>query len=359
YHTLWIGFKGLLGLLTLSAGYGAMLLWTDRSQATSSIAESLRIKMVFLRGLSAITTLGLGVLTIWLMSKGDAATPSDASMRILWQLTQSAAAGGALLAGCWIVFARKAGIVLLHAGIGLMMYYELHVAMTAVETQMNLEEGERTDYVHDIRTYELAIIDKTDATEDKVVAIPKGKIVDGNSIDAKELPFIVVIDQLLSNSHLRPLSPGESNPSTTGLGLEWFAEAKRPGSGVDTDSKVDMAATYVTLKPKDGGAPLGTYLVGMLLSMSGETDTIRVGEKTFELALRPKRYYKPYVFELKDVKKEDYIGTSTPRNYASTVHIVDRDRNVDEEKTIWMNNPLRFANETFYQSGYHQEKDGS
>jgi ABC-type transport system involved in cytochrome c biogenesis permease subunit len=37
------------------------------------------------------------------------------------------------------------------------------------------------------------------------------------------------------------------------------------------------------------------------------------------------------------------------------VHIRDLGRSVDEDKTIWMNNPLRFADETFYQSGYYKE----
>ncbi|MBC8117941.1 MAG: cytochrome c biogenesis protein CcsA, partial [Candidatus Saccharimonas sp.] len=177
-------------------------------------------------------------------------------------------------------------------------------------------------------------------------------------IDVPELPFKIEVTQLVPNSHLRAASVRDKNPATAGLGIEWFAEPKKPGAGVDTDSKIDMVAAYIALTSRESDKPLGTYLVGMLLSMSGETDTIRVGDKVYELALRPKRYYKDYQFTLKDVKKEDYLGTTTPRNYASTVGIIDKTRNVDEEKTIWMNNPLRFANETFYQSSYHRGQDG-
>ena len=362
YSTLWIGFVGSLAMLGLASAYAAVQQWSRPVHATN------QAKGWFVRGLLAVVSVGLVVLVGWLFSQGDAVRPSDSALRILWQLTQATFAGAALLAGCWVVFKKRAGVVLLHAGIGLMMYYELHVSLTAIETQMNLEEGETSSFVHDIRTFELAVIDKTDPKSDRVVAIPRSLLLDSaptsatgvaKPIDFAELPFTVEITRFEPNSHLRAASSQDANPATTGLGVEWFAESKRPGSGTDADSKVDMATAYVTLKSRDGGKPLGTYLVGMLLSMSGETDTVAVGDKVYELSLRAKRYYKDYRFTLKDVRNETYIGTSTPRSYASTTAIVDPTRNVDEEKTIWMNNPLRFANETFYQSGYHKGQDGA
>ena len=57
-----------------------------------------------------------------------------------------------------------------------------------------------------------------------------------------------------------------------------------------------------------------------------------------------------------DVRKDDYLGTDTPRNYSSDVRLVDPTRSVDREVHIWMNNPLRFAGETFYQSGYNLDR---
>ncbi len=359
YHTLWVGFEGLLALLALAAAYGTAQQWSQ------PLAETQQVKGWFVRGLLAFATVGLTALVGWLLWSGAAARPSDSSLRILWQLTQSAFAGVALLAGCWIVFRKKAGIVLLHAGVGLMMYYELHVAMTAVETQMRLAEGETSNFVHDIRTIELAVIDKSKPDEHSVVAIPRSMLlsaaprsegVAGKPIDVPELPFKIEVTRFLPNSHLRLVSERDKNPATAGLGTEWFAESKKKGAGVDSDSKVDVATMYVTLTSREAGQPLGTYLVSMWTS--NDPDTVRVGDRTFELTLRPKRYYKDYRFTLKDVRKEDYLGTSTPRNYASTVGIVDKTRSVDEEKTIWMNNPLRFANETFYQSGYDRDEHG-
>jgi ABC-type transport system involved in cytochrome c biogenesis permease subunit len=347
YQTLWIGYGGLLALVSLGFIYLTITQVQNRSHKRRTAMQWLGISLTSIIALTCAVLLGVMIIG------GTAVRPSDASLRILWQLTQGGVASAALLAGCWIVFGKRSGIVLLHSGIGLMMFYELHVAMTAVETQMQIEEGETTNFVSDIRTFELAVIDKSKPNEEHVTAFPRSMIIQPNAVlDSAGLPFKLVINEVVPSSHLRAVSSTDKNPATTGLGVEWFAEPKKPGSGTDTDSKVDMAAAYVTVTDRQTDKPIGTYLVGMLLSMSNETDTFRIGEKTYELSLRPKRYYKPYQFRLGDVRKDDYIGTSTPRNYASTVHIEDSTRNVDEEKTIWMNNPLRFADETFYQSGY-------
>ncbi len=49
------------------------------------------------------------------------------------------------------------------------------------------------------------------------------------------------------------------------------------------------------------------------------------------------------------------MGTNTPKNYSSHLRLVDKSRNVDRTVKIWMNNPLRFAGETFYQSNYGRD----
>ncbi len=389
YSTQWTVYQGLLGLAAVAAAIafvnschqpllGKDEQWSLQRVLKGALKVSLLgmtgfslagmfiffykppekwVRLLFFRGLLAATAILFATLCTRMLLLGEAGRPSDSSMRILWQLAQGTVASIALLGGCWTVFGKRAGIVLLHGGIGLMMFYELHVALTAVETQMNLVEGEQTNFVQDIRTNEFAITDITDPKEDHVVAVPKSIALAQGLIDHPDLPFKIRIDpkNFVQNAKLRAASPRDNNPATTGIGLIWFPEPVKPGAGADSDSKVDTPTAYVTLESKADQKPLGTYLVGLEISAIDEADTVRVGAKSYKIELRPKRYYKTYRFELKDVKREDYLGTSTPRNYASTVHIVDSARSVNEEKTIWMNNPLRFANETFYQSSYYQE----
>ena len=93
-------------------------------------------------------------------------------MRILWQLIKGGLAGLVLLAGCVLVFRKRAGIVLLHAGVALVMANELVVHTLHVEGQMQIREGETVNYVQDIRTVELAVVDPSDAKTDDVVVVP-------------------------------------------------------------------------------------------------------------------------------------------------------------------------------------------
>ncbi len=351
YRTQWIGYQGLLGLAAVVAGFAFVAL----CQQPLPKSSEKRVRQLFLRGLLVAIGFGMGALLTWILQRGEAGRPSDASLRILWQLTQGTVASLALLGGCWTVFGKRAGVVLLHGGVGLMMFYELHVALTAVETQLSLAEGERTNYVQDVRTFELAVSDTTDPTLDRVVAIPKSIVLGSQPIDNPDLPFKIQITGYQPNAILRSVSPHDKNPATEGMGLVVFPEAATPSAGADSAGGIDEPAVYVNLQSKADDKLLGTYLASFGMWSRDQSDSVRVGEKTYKIELRPKRYYKPYRFELVDVRKDDYLGTNTPRNYASTVHIVDQSRNVDEEKTIWMNNPLRFANETFYQSNYSQE----
>ncbi|MBI3865371.1 MAG: cytochrome c biogenesis protein CcsA [Planctomycetia bacterium] len=301
----------------------------------------------------------------------------DPSMRILWQLVQGTFAGLVLLAGCWLIFGKRAGIVLLHGGVGLMMFSELWVGTTAVEVQMHLVEGETVNFVQDIRTNELAVIDDSDPAHDSVVAIPQRLLKRGEVIQHEKLPFDLRIVDYLQNSELRSIRSDDKNPATSGLGMEMIAVEAKAGVGTSSDGKVDESAIYVEVLKKGTTESLGTYLASLVqsrlvearqrtglseselrarhrvgpfvLKMSQPTEVDCSG-KTYRLALRFKRTYEPYSMKLEDVRFDKYIGTNTAKNYSSKLHLSDPSRNVDTNVTVWMNNPLRYAGQTFYQS---------
>ena len=310
----------------------------------------------------------VGILTAvlaYLFYEGDNATPGDSSMRILWQLIKGGIAGGVLLAGCVLLFKKRAGVVLLHGGIGLMMISELLVGLMAVEAQMPIDEGDTNNYVQDIRELEISVVDKdfSDA-EDQQTVIPERLLKDvGRKISHDNLPFDVKIVEYLQNTELLdwPIMPRDEgkgvteNIATHGNGKQYVVASVRQGSGTDVGGAVDQSAVYVELYKKDSDESIGTYLLALIFSMGKATDEVEIDGKTYELNLRFKRTYKPYSLHLIDIRKEDYAGTSTPRDYSSYVRLVDPTRDTDTNVRIWMNNPLRFAGETFYQSNYSKD----
>ena len=281
----------------------------------------------------------------------------DEYMRILWQLTQGLGAGVLMLAGAIMVFRRRAGIVVLHAGVGIMMIGVVVAALYSVEERVTLFEGETTNYTYDIRTAELAVVDSSDERHDDVTVVPVGMLEEATeeAISHGGLPFDVKLVEFFPNAILKPIGQMEDDfeaVATTGVGTQWAAVGQRKASGADADSAVDLPAAYVQFIDKQTQKPIDTHLLSIIQASADEPEHVKVGERSYEVYLRFKRTYRPFSLTLLDVKKEDYVGTSTPRNYSSDIRLVDATRGEDRKVHIWMNNPLRFANLTFYQSGY-------
>ena len=342
WSALWLLSKVTLGVACLA------MVW-----ALSNIGPGRRTE----RWILIASLIGLGGLLAWLLYQGDAAKMNDSSMRILWQLIKGTVASLVLLAGCTLLFRKHAAVQLIHGGIALMMLSELLVGTTVVESRMSIREGETVNFVYETRAVELAIVDDSDPDFYHVVAVPRSMLLASQTIQHEELPFDIEIVRYLENATLRRAKIGEKNPATAGIGQEWMAEAVLSSTG--TDSSVNMPAVYVTFKAKNGDETLGTHLVSLLVSSQDMDEAVSVREggvaKTYRASLRFKRTYKDFSIHLIDVRKDDYVGTDMARNYSSEVQLVDKARNVRRTIPIWMNNPLRFAGDTFYQSGYHDD----
>lgn len=295
--------------------------------------------------------------------------PSDeASMRILYQLVKATFAAAILLAGCIAVFKRRAGVVLLHAGIGLMMFYDVLVGVEHIESQMTIVEGESANYSRDIREVEFAVIDRSGQDEDLVTVVPASKFYStGSHVSDALLPFDMEVIEYYPNSDVRGLrsfGPNEEqpdNPADAGIGTSVVAIPKPVVKGTETGGAVDIPSAYVKLTSKDGDE-LGVWLVSALFDIAdtgfGKTQTVRVDGKVYDIALRYVRHYNDYTITLNDVQKNDYKGTSQVKDYSSYITLSAPEQDLEFDYRIWMNNPMRFAGKTFYQSGYSMTDDG-
>jgi ABC-type transport system involved in cytochrome c biogenesis permease subunit len=337
---LWQCFRGLLAALTIGLAY-VLTFWNAPAKT----------KLIEWRVLLVVNVL-LAILTVWLLANPDARI-DNSGIRILWQLAKGTAAAIVMLVGCVMVFRKRAGIVLLHAGIAVIMLTELFTAVAAVESQMVIAEGDTANYSSDVRTSELAVIDHSPANHDQVTVVPKNILVDnvgaGTPIDDANLPFTIRVHRWLQNSKLRAAAAGEINAATAGVGTKTIADEVPAATGVGEDAaKVDVSAAYVELTSKTTGKSLGTFLV----SQDVREQQVEVNGKTYHLALRFERIYHPFTVTLKDFRFDRYAGTDTAKNFSSLVVFKDPQHNIDREVKISMNNPLRYAGNTFYQSNF-------
>ncbi|MDB5297090.1 MAG: cytochrome c assembly protein, partial [Phycisphaerales bacterium] len=267
-------------------------------------------------------------------------------------LLTSAVAAAALALTGWL-HRKRTGVIVIHFGLILILLGELVTARFAVESQLNLVEGQTQDWVHDIRHPELVVLDTTPADHDAVVAVPHGRIEQsGATVADARLPFEIKVDEYLPNSTLPDRSPGAAAArATAGAGLLMDAVSLRVFTGTGQDSsKVNMPSAYVTLTK--GGQPVGTYMVSTGLA---KPQAVVVDGKTYGLALRFTRHYKPYSVTLLDFTHEVHQGTDKAKNFAAHVRLKDPAAGVDREVTIRMNQPLRYAGDTLFQSGFDPE----
>lgn len=347
YDTVW----QIMGLTLLAASGALVFLGLSDGQTRSSRWFMLVMAVLSAMGSSAV-----------LLSP----PLEDAGMRILYQLLKGTLCGLVLMLGCWMVFQKRAGVVLLHAGIGLLMVYEIIVGMNAgtMEASMQIEEGHTATYTTDIRSSELAVIDLSDSKEDVETIIPGRMLVEGAAFDDSRLPFSIELLDYYPHSDLynkvakfrmsRPGQPAEApkepDLATTGLG-QTFQIVDLPTSvGTDTSGQVDTPSGYIKVIDRETKKDLGTYLVTTILT---RPESIQYNGKTYMLELRFRRTYTPFHLTLKDVQKNVYVGTDRPKDFRSVVTLVDKSHGTRlEDVHIWMNNPLRYGGFTFYQSNY-------
>jgi hypothetical protein len=79
---------------------------------------------------------------------------------------------------------------------------------------------------------------------------------------------------------------------------------------------------------------------------------ITVGGRDYHLVMRPTRYYKPFTMQLMHFSHDLYKGTDTPKNFSSRIHLTRADTGENREVLIYMNNPLRYSGETYYQGSF-------
>ena len=252
---------------------------------------------------------------------------------------------------------KKLGIHLTHAGLIVMLAGGLMTDLFAIESQMRLGPGNTKNYLEDPRAMELAIIDTTDAELDQVTAIPDAVLRRRHEIDHPSLPFRVLVRHYFQNSqlHMAKDHTGQMAPlANQGIGAQVAVQSLPRATAPD---ERDVVSAVVELIPREPGAPsLGTWLISESL---GSPQIFSFGGKSWRIEMRSARYYRPYSVTLQRFTHEKYAGTEIPKNFASRVTLIDPERQTNRDVLIYMNHPLRYRGDTFYQAGFQKDDSAS
>lgn len=268
---------------------------------------------------------------------------------------------------------KKYGIILIHAGLIFLLAGQFLTEIFQVESNLRLDVGATRNYTEAPRRNELAVIDTSDPNSDKVTVIPESLLARGGVISTPSLPFSLQVEKYSQNSQFSgPMMPGEKINSADGIGHRLPFTPEPPATGMDSEDN-----PLAVVKVNSDKGPIGEWLVSTWLTRYPEFEQLQAatggmfgnaltapqsftyGGHTWQIALRPVRYYKPYNISLLAFTHDLYAGTDIPKNFSSKIHLSDPSTGEDRDVLIYMNNPLRYHGETFYQSGYEPGDRGT
>ncbi|MEI8313819.1 MAG: cytochrome c biogenesis protein ResB [Verrucomicrobiota bacterium] len=248
---------------------------------------------------------------------------------------------------------RQPGLVVIHIGVGLLLIGQLLTDVFSAESMMHMRNGETKNYSEASSHFELAVVDKTEVATDQVVAIPEALLQRKAVIRHPNLPFNIQVRTFYSNSALveKPQEGFTQLNTSGGFGAgAWWRELPHEA---ETDRR-DMPSAIVELRTPQGS--LGTYLVSAYLD---QPQVVSLNGRQYELTLRPERFYKPFNLHLVEFRHDKYPGTDIPKNFSSRVRVQRPDTGEDREVLIYMNNPLRYNGDTYYQASFDTDNQGT
>ncbi len=228
----------------------------------------------------------------------------------------------------------KVGIHLTHFGLMVLLVGELAIGLLQEDFSLRLGEGETRGYSESFRRNEVVLINKSDPQEDEVVAIPESFIADLKPVQHGNMPFQVITRAYYPNANIGLLSSLPEGMDASVFAPNFSTHGIGPRLGISplpityNDQERNLPAALVELVGTSGS--LGTWLVSPMLIAP---QPFEYEGKSWEIAFRFEREYKPFAVELIELRHDIYPGSNIPKNFSSLVR-VRADGSEDRESLI-------------------------
>ena len=247
----------------------------------------------------------------------------------------------------------KAGIWMVHLGLILLLLGQLATDLLSNESNLHLREGETRNYSESNREVELAVVDITDPSVDKVVTVAHQALAQQKTLRLPELPFTVKVQKFYENSSLENRTANSAEPAAATQGVGTRAILKPLPRVTATDRRDIPTVTYELLA---GDKSLGTWIASEYINAP---QLLTYEGRQYQMELRLRRHYKPFSLHLLEFRHDLYPGTEIPKNFSSRLVLHRSDETEKREVLIKMNNPLRYMGETFYQASFDPDNQGT
>ena len=235
-----------------------------------------------------------------------------------------------------------AGVIVAHVGILWMLVAGLVEYVASTKGYMKLYPEQSTDEYISFFEWEITI-HEDGLTREYVIPGEKFIQLAGDqraTFRHADLPFELAIERVHKNSTVIPVGRGrpEDPPPVGGYIL-------RPLQ-MNKEAEADVAGCVAIIRDVQGGDESRVILWGL----QQVPYTLERAEKRYAIDLHRRRWQVPFRIELAEFRKIDHPGTRMAASYESDVVKVESGNT--EPITISMNNPLRHAGYTLFQSSW-------
>ena len=266
---------------------------------------------------------------------------------------------------------KRIGIFLIHGGLIFLLLGQFLTEIFQIESNLRIAEGETRNFTENSRENELAVIDVSDPAHDSVVAIPESLLKKDKEIHHPKLPFTLRVKEYFPNSFPTTDTNERSAAlsAAQGVGQRLFFSNTEKTAKMDDENKPAALIEVLSGQGQKSEWVVSTWLtkipwIGVLreklISMGdllNRPQSFEFAGRQYQLALRPIRYYNDYSIKLIDFSHDRYKGTDTPKNFSSRIHLQNPKTGEDRDVLIYMNNPLRYAGQTYYQGSFDRFDD--
>lgn len=240
---------------------------------------------------------------------------------------------------------KKAGVLISHSGILLMIISAGVTEMTEQRGTMDFFEGESSNVAQDYYEYVVEISERTAGMPKEVhvvrgqfLADLHGKLAPVRTVRLPELPFDMQFTRYSKNG--RVMSVNEMAPPGDTPVIDGYYIFDKPPQ---KDAETNIGACYGKVLPREGEALPSFILTGDAF----HPHTVKIGERVFAFQLRKYLWTMPFTVRLDKATAEYYPNSQKPKLFES---MVTRIENGSEAKfEIKMNMPMRYEGLTFYQ----------
>lgn len=274
---------------------------------------------------------------------------------------------------------KKLGIHIAHGGIILLLVGQLATDMFSRETMLRFSEGQTKNYSESARYYELAFTSDAGDGKEQVITVPDRLLAKGGEIKSENLPFTIRVKQYLINSDPSFRAPMMQNgPPVTTNGIARYFDFHDVAESKSMDSRNVPTALMEIVGPNGS---LGDWVVSdwagedvlmdVVRSSYGngigdavaahlsEPQAIQIAGRKYAFTIRPERVYRSFSLTLLKFTHSVYPGTvsaadpeGVPKDFRSRVRLDNPQTGEHREVEIFMNTPLRYQGETFYQASF-------